>query len=200
TNHIKLIEDGIIKKDDVVEISNASVRNDELHLSGFSDIKKSKEIIEEVNLSKNINEKPLNELKVGESAIIRAFITQVFEPKFFEVCPECKKRTIESLCDVHGDVISEKKALLSLVLDDGTENMRAILFNDKLNLIGLNDSDLEDKDNFFKKKMEIIGKEFLFSVTMRENRVLSINELIVNDVMKIDLDKVIERLRDSIVY
>src|SRR3989344_6374772 len=46
TNHIALIEKGEIKEGDVVEISNANIRNGELHLSSFADIKKSKEKIE----------------------------------------------------------------------------------------------------------------------------------------------------------
>ena len=48
TNHIALFEQGKIKKDDIVEISNAAIRNNELHLTGFSDIKLSSEIIKEV--------------------------------------------------------------------------------------------------------------------------------------------------------
>ena len=48
TNHISLIEQGKIKKDDVIEISNAQVRNGELHLSSFSDVKLSKETLGEV--------------------------------------------------------------------------------------------------------------------------------------------------------
>ncbi|MGC9309961.1 MAG: DUF2240 family protein, partial [Candidatus Nanoarchaeia archaeon] len=41
TNHIELIEKGEIKEEDVIEIKNAGMRDAELHLSGFSDIKKS---------------------------------------------------------------------------------------------------------------------------------------------------------------
>src|SRR3989338_4438247 len=45
THHISLIEDGKIGIGDVVEISNAGVRQEELHLGGFSDVKKSKEVL-----------------------------------------------------------------------------------------------------------------------------------------------------------
>ena len=40
-NHIDLIERQIIKQGDVVEMRNAAMRENELHLSGFSEIKKS---------------------------------------------------------------------------------------------------------------------------------------------------------------
>src|SRR3989338_8437461 len=41
TNHIALFEQGKLKQEDIVEISNAAIRNNELHLTGFSDIKLS---------------------------------------------------------------------------------------------------------------------------------------------------------------
>ena len=48
TNHISLIEEGKIKEGSVIEISNGTIRNSELHLASFSDIKQSKEKIENV--------------------------------------------------------------------------------------------------------------------------------------------------------
>ena len=36
TNHISLLENGEIKEGDVIEIGNGSVRNSEIHLTGFS--------------------------------------------------------------------------------------------------------------------------------------------------------------------
>jgi replication factor A1 len=38
TNHIALIEQGKVKQEDIIEITNGSIRNTELHLTGFSDI------------------------------------------------------------------------------------------------------------------------------------------------------------------
>src|SRR3989338_3855869 len=42
-HHIDLVQKGKLKIGDVIELSNANVRNGELHLGSFSDIKKSKE-------------------------------------------------------------------------------------------------------------------------------------------------------------
>jgi len=57
-NHIELISKGEIAQDVVVEVSNASIRNGELHLGSFSEIKLSDKIIENV-----VKEKPVLEKK-----------------------------------------------------------------------------------------------------------------------------------------
>ena len=44
-NHIDLIDKGIITQDCVVEISNASIRNGELHLSSFSELNLSNQSV-----------------------------------------------------------------------------------------------------------------------------------------------------------
>ena len=57
THHISLIEKQKLQKDDIVEISNAYIRNGEIHLSSFSDIKKSKEALGAVVVDKVFVEK-----------------------------------------------------------------------------------------------------------------------------------------------
>ena len=47
THHIGFIERGEIEKDHIVEISNASMRDNEIHLGSFSEFKKSNEDIKE---------------------------------------------------------------------------------------------------------------------------------------------------------
>src|SRR4030042_776898 len=59
TNHVSLIEKSTIKQGDVVEISNGSIRNTELHLTGFSDIKLSNEILSQVVESRVFHEKTI---------------------------------------------------------------------------------------------------------------------------------------------
>ena len=43
THHIDLLESGGVKEGDVIDIMNASVRNGEVHLSAFADLKQSSE-------------------------------------------------------------------------------------------------------------------------------------------------------------
>jgi ssDNA-binding replication factor A large subunit len=192
-NHISLIEKNEIKEGDVIEISNASVRNNEIHLTGFSDIKISKEILEDVKTEKEFFERKLRDIKSGENISTRAFVVQSFEPRFFEVCPECKMRARPDadgfICEKHGKVIPLKRALLNIVLDDGTESMRSVLFNEQIERIGFNlDS------NFIESKEKLLGRECWFTGSVRENKLFGNPEIFVSDIDDIDLDKLISSL------
>ena len=108
-HHISLIENEKLKKEDVIEISGASVRNGELHLSSFSDIKKSKEKLGEVISSRSFSERKIKDVREGERFKTRAVIMQVFEPRYFEVCPQCGKKVVDGNCiSGHGKVEGKK--------------------------------------------------------------------------------------------
>jgi len=195
TNHIALFESEKIREGDVVDISNATIRNDELHLSGFSDIKLSSEIIDNVNTQKRVIEKKINELKSGDSVMLRAVVVQMFEPKFFEVCPECGKKVNDGECAVHGKVIPVKRHLLSVVLDDGSGNMRAVLFSEQIMGLGINEDDLTSEELFTKKKESILGEEAFFVCNVRNNNLFNTTELIINEINQIDIDSLISSLK-----
>jgi hypothetical protein len=195
TNHIKLFEDNRIKQGDIVEIGNGTVRNDELHLSGFSDIKLSKEVIDNVKTEVKGIEKKIIELKPGENVKLRAVLVQVFEPKFFEVCPECNKRALNGYCDTHGNITPLRKALLSVILDDGTENIKGVIFGDQLKIMGFGDEELNNSETFARKKNELLGMEALFSANVRSNKMFGNTELAINGCEQINLDNLIQSLR-----
>ncbi len=197
TNHISLIEKGEIKQDDVIEMSNASLRNTELHLTGFSDIKKSKEIIDNVKTDIEITEKKIAEFNVGSSFMTRAVIVQVFEPRFFDVCSECKGKVITdaegSKCEKHGKIIPEKRALLSMVLDDGSGSIRAVLFSEQIEKLGLNQEELKG-ENFLSRREGLLGREAWFSGNIRQNKLFNNQEFFVADIKDIEVEKLIEIL------
>lgn len=195
TNHISLFEDGKLKEGDIVEISNASIRNDELHLSGFSDIKISKEKIENIVMGTKSVEKKIIDLKNGDNAKVRAFIVQAFEPKFFEVCPECGKKALNSECAVHGSIVPQRKALLSVVLDDGSENIRAVIFSDQIKSLGLNEEEISNLELFNIRKQEIIGMEANFIVNVRNNKLFNTTEVIINGLEKLNMESLIANLK-----
>ncbi|MEM3075000.1 MAG: hypothetical protein QW727_03625 [Candidatus Pacearchaeota archaeon] len=196
TNQIALFENGKLKMNDIIEIINASVRNDELHLGNFSIINPGKENFERVVMKKQIPERKISELKSGNSVKLRAFITQIFEPKFFEVCPECGKKPINNECITHGNIVPEKRALISVILDDGTGNIRAVIFNDEIEKIGISKEEIENPETFIKKKQEILGSEMYFSAIVKNNSILNTTEIIIKDIEKIEIDSLIEKLRD----
>lgn len=193
-HHIELIEENQIKEGDVVEIWNASVRNGELHLSSFSDIKLSNEKFENVVVNKIYQSRNFSEVKAGQSLKTRAVIVQMFDPKYFEVCPTCGKRVLEGECKVHGGVEGKKRALLSVVLDDGSETMRAVLFAEQIQQLGLGEEEIYSLEKFFEKKKSFIGDEKFFSGNTRNNLLYNNLEFYVEKIEEVNADELVKEL------
>ena len=198
-NHIEMIEQGKINVDSVVEISNANVRESEIHFGSFSELKLSSENLENVKTEKIVKEKSISDFKISNNVSLRAFIVQIFDPKFFNVCIECKKKVNPEgegfVCLNHGKVVNEKKALINLVLDDGTETIRAVLFHETIADLGIDD--LEDAEKVNNKKQELLGKEMFFSGSVRMNKFFENQELVVDGVKETNIDEIIEKLENK---
>ena len=74
-------------------------------------------------------------------------IVQVFDLRFYEVCPRCGKRAKPSTdlytCAEHGNIMPAYSYVLNLVLDDGTETIRCVFFRNLVEkLLSLNQEQL----------------------------------------------------------
>ncbi len=193
-NHIRLFEVGEIKEGDTVEIANGDIRNGELHLSSFADIKLSQAVITNVQTKQAVQHKSLDKVQMNDSISTRAFIVQIFGPTFYLVCPECNKKVSETgTCEAHGKVIPKKNAILTLIIDDGTNNMRAVLFSEQIKKI-VNSDELPSSDSFMEKRNLLIGSEVILEGNVRKNKLSENLEIFVNSVEEINLDRVIEEL------
>ena len=195
-HHIELIEKGEIKEGSVIEIGNGSVRDNEIHLGSFSELKPSTEVFENVQTEKVVKEKSIIDFKPSDSASVRAFIVQSFDPRFFHVCPECKKKAVEEngghVCAEHGKVVPEKRALVNFVIDDGTETIRTVVFSDLLPSLGL--TALEDANLLSQQKENLLGREMIFSGNVRINRFFNNPEFIVDGVKDLDIGELVAKL------
>lgn len=192
-NHIDLIIEGKIKHDSVVEIGNASLRNGELHLGSFSEIKISDKILNKIVKEKVSFNKKIAEFNIGDNVSTRAFIVNVFEPKFFEVCPECRKKSVNGSCDEHGQIIPQKRSLLSIIIDDGTDSIRCTIFYDSLKKI-ISDEELNSSELFMIKRKDLLGKEVVLKGQVRKNQMFDNNDFIVNEIEEVNLDNLINEL------
>ncbi len=201
TSHIDLLEKGMIKDGDVIEISNANFRNTEVHLTGFSDIKKSSEIIENVKTALDYSEKKISDLSLGGGFKIRATIVQAFEPKFFLTCPECKTKALEDVdgykCEKHGKILPEKRSLLSIILDDGSSSIRSVLFSEQLSSLGISQEDLT-QEKIQGTRTNLLGKESFFSGSVRQNKLFNTKEFFISSIEELDLDKLISNLEAKV--
>ncbi len=190
TNHISLIEKGEVSENDVVEISNASMRENEIHIGSFSEFKKSGEKMENVQTERKVKEKKIKDFIIGDNVSARAFIVQSFQPKFFEVSKETGRKITEE--EISKGVPKEKRALINFVIDDGTESIRSVIFNDNLPSLGL--TDLEDPEKLSFQVEDLLGREMVFSGNVRKNNYFNNEEFIVDSLKVLDLDNILVNL------
>lgn len=201
TNHIKLIEDGEIRQGDVIEIHNSTLRNNngsnELHLSGFSEIKKSSIILNDVKTEKATNKKAIEELKEGENVSVRALAVQMYPPRFFLVCPECGKKATEEadghICKEHGKVLPKERALINIILDDGTGTIRSVLFSEAISKL-IEEQKLKDPETLSIFREDVLGSEFMVKANVKKNQLFNEIELSAFDIEKTDPEKLIEEM------
>lgn len=192
TNHISLIENGKIGINSTVEIVGGNVRNNELSLSSFAELKLSNEKIENVIEQQMTSEKTLKEVQPGQNIKTRAVIVHTFEPRYFEVSPETGKKFTEA--DKNNGLKPKKRALLNITLDDGTETIRSVLFGDQINKLGLSDEEIFSLEEYQKAKERILGEEKYFSGQIRINAFSNTPEFSISQVEEIDPQELIKEL------
>lgn len=190
-NHIALVEGGKLHVGDVLEVSNAIVRNGELHLSSFGDLRESKEELGEVAASSTVQAVKLKDAKPGQRLQTRAYIVQVFDPRYFEVCPDCGRKVVEGACATHGTVAPKRRALLNLVLDDGTESIRSVLFGEHILQLGLTEEEIFSLELFMEKKGALLGEEKVFSGIIKQNTLYNTVEFTVDGVELVNTEQLI---------
>jgi ssDNA-binding replication factor A large subunit len=192
TNHIELIEKGEISEGSVIEISNATMRDNEIHLGSFSEIKVSDKVLENIITEKKYQEKDISRVKKGESVKVRAFVVQVFEPRIFYFCTNCNKKIEKENCDIHTEIPSEKRVILNVILDDGSSSIRAVFFNEASKLLGLNSIEDKEKNNFLMDSL--LGKEMYFFGDVQENALFNNLEIIIDKLEEINIDELLKNL------
>jgi ssDNA-binding replication factor A large subunit len=196
-NHIVLFENGELKQGDSVEIKNGSTKENEIHLSSFSEIKKSSQVFENVKTELAVSEKSLVDAQQGQTIKVRGIVVQIFQPRFYSVCPECNKKVISEgeifNCAEHGTVTPKSRAILNFVLDDGTETMRVVMFSDSINSL-IPEEDLKDSEKSILFRDDFMGTEVYLSGNVKRNQLFNNLEVVANNIEKVDVEKLIEVL------
>ncbi|MBW2970895.1 DUF2240 family protein, partial [Candidatus Woesearchaeota archaeon] len=92
--------------------------------------------------------KRINELKEGMNDVeVYGTVIQMFEPRFYEICPSCGKRMNQRedkfACETHGEQQPKLGYVLNLFLDDGLDTIRAVFFRQTaLNLLNISDEQM----------------------------------------------------------
>ncbi len=197
-NHIKMIEDKIIGVGDVIEIKNGSTRDSEIHLSSFGELRKSDVVMDDVKNAPAASEIFLKDVRQGMIVKIRGVVVQVFQPRFYSVCPVCNKKVVSSddgvfSCAEHGVVEKKDKAILNFVLDDGTDSIRVVMFSDQIKLL-LPEEDLKEESKVTEFRDDFLGTEFYLTGRVNRNQLFNNLEIVANGIEKVDPESLISVL------
>ncbi|MDP3919043.1 MAG: OB-fold nucleic acid binding domain-containing protein [Nanoarchaeota archaeon] len=184
---IKEVEDGKIKEGDILKVSNGYVKqNDrgykEVHLGGQSTwiINPKGITIDAVSVSgggsgPKSERKFLKDLKENDVAAVIGTVVQIFEPRFYDSCPDCGKKVLTEgdgfICGQHGKVESKPQGILNIVFDDGTDNMRIVCFRDNITkVLGLEVIEVKDNpDKFREVQRSVAGKQLKIQGRINRN-------------------------------
>jgi hypothetical protein len=119
----------------------------------------------------------------------------MFGPTFFSVCPSCGKKVNgeTSSCEQHGVVTPKQNAILTLILDDGTESVRALLFGDQIKTL-INQDSIPPTEAFMPYREDLLGREILVEGNVRKNKLSENTEIFVNVVGELNIDTLIAQL------
>lgn len=206
---------------DVVKVKSAYVRErnglKELHLNDRSVVvvnppSETVDVNVQVSLQQQQQRKAVRkklvELTENDAvAEVLGTIVQVFDLKFFEVCPNCSKRLRQSgndfACDAHNVVKPAYSYVMNTVIDDGTETMRLVFFRRMVErMLNKTEQDVlayrSSPDAFAQAKNDILGNFVKAIVRVNKNELFDRLELIVQEVYEASPDEEITRLNNEL--
>lgn len=158
-----------LKESDIIKIRNAYSKENrgfnEVHLGNNSEleINPENEKIETVKVQLKTNRKDIKDLKEFDFAEIIGTVVQVFEPRYYQACPECNKKVTPLndayKCEQHNLVLPRQIPILNMFFDDGTSNIRAVCFRDQAQKLINNAASFEAiKENVLGRQLKLQGK------------------------------------------
>jgi ssDNA-binding replication factor A large subunit len=152
-----------------------------------------------------VNRVPIEGLKDGDFAEVRGCLVQVFKRRpFYQVCPQCDGKLEEKdgkySCREHGGVEPKRHLIFSGVLDDGSGNIRMVLFRELAEkLVGKSPEELvkafEGRDPAeVYEDFPGLGREFIVRGRVRTDDFSGSLEIIGNSVEEVDLKRECEGL------
>ncbi len=191
-----------LQPEDIIQVKSGYVKENnhdrELHIGDKAEVQINPpgETVGAVRASTGFQRKTIQDLCDGEDGIeILGTVVQVFDPRFFYVCPQCNKRTAEQNgghnCAQHGSVQPSLSYVLNATLDDGTGTIRGVFWkNQTLHLLSMAEENMMNyKENlaaFQDVKNDLLGEQFKVRGRAKRNEMFDRLELNVQLVEKAD--------------
>ncbi len=188
---------------DTLRLTGAYTRNNqgrvELHMGSDAKIEKNPEgVTINVDLDNISTATPATTKKIAElsgedqNVSVLATVVQVFDPRYFEVCPECNGRVREEnnfSCATHGTVTPTYNYVMNLYLDDGSDNIRAVLWREQIEaLLGKNREEMvalkDDAAAFEPLKTDLLGMVVKVRGRVNNNESFGRLELVAYEIEK----------------
>ena len=201
---LRSIQDG-----DILKVKHGYVRennnNKEIHLGEKGEIVRNPAgaSILSVRQTATHERKKIQELEPGNQAEVLGTIVQVFDPRFWQVCPRCNKKVLQSeglfTCTEHGEVAAGLSYVLNLILDDGTGTIRGVFWKNQVNhLLGKEEEAMtifRDNPNLFEEtKNDLLGEQVKVLGSVKKNEMFDRLELSVQMVEKANPEEEAKRL------
>jgi ssDNA-binding replication factor A large subunit len=212
---VKLIEDEEVKLGDVVEVSSAFAKENmygdiELSIGKFGNIQIADADIPDVeNLAKKFLSNTVQRAKISEIVPglfeVQGAIVQIFRGNFiFNTCSICgKSMGQDGRCMEHGDVQYNPELVVSVVVDDSSDDMRIVFFRELAEkLIGTTAGELAELDQekrYELVKGKLLGRELTISGRVKKNKMFDRLEMMANDFKEINATEEGKKLIDTIL-
>lgn len=213
---VKLLEENAISIGDIIQISNGFARENifgdvEISLGRFGSIHPLEDYVElpsTEDLSKiffNISPErtDISNIVSGGNFEIKGTIVQLFRGNFlFAICSMCGGRVENNRCIEHGDVTPSYALVISFIMDDGTSDLRCVLFREAAErMCGATAEELSGL--YLEKRYQLLssklsGREFVLSGRVKRNKLYDRLEMIVNDFKDINPLEESKRLVDEL--
>ncbi len=185
-----------VQTGDIIQLRSAYVRLNnlgfrELHLNERSQVIRNPPGIEIPALVQSLVQKKISELEGTESTVqMTGHVVNVFDPRFFEQCPECRKRVTlreegKFTCEIHGQVEPRYGYVVNLLVDDGTGTLRVTCWKEQADvLFGNLDVVYESPQLFDTLKNEVLGHIVKVTGAVKRNELSSNLELTAKMIEK----------------
>jgi len=213
---VSLIENDEIKLGDIVQISAGLAKENiygdiEVSLGKFGIIRaiesdvsfpSADDLLKKLFLPSN-ERVEIKNLVTGNFEI-RGTVVNVFRTNFiFDVCSTCGSRVDENKkCSEHGDVETAPALVISCILDDGTGDIRIVLFRSLAEQViqadasKLNSLDPEARYDFIKEKL--LGRELALAGKVKKNERFGNLEFLVSSLKDLNVLEESKKLAEEI--
>lgn len=209
-DHVNLLQG--FQEGDTLQVKHGYVRENnntkELHLGERSQIVVNPvgETISSVRQSASHERKSIKDLQGGAGAELLGTVIQIFDPRFFLVCPRCNRKAQEqegkTRCQEHGDVEAALSYVLNCMVDDGTGTIRGVFWKNQIHhLLQKSEQDMvQYRDNpasFENVKTDLLGEQLKLTGTVRKNEMFDRLEFNVQLVEKANPEEELARLEQK---